>query len=48
MDDLLEISLYEQSIILEVVEKFKLKKDKIEQPEVYLGGRLAKKSLNGQ
>ena len=35
-------------VILEVAEKFKLKKDKIEPPEIYLGGRLAKKSLNGK
>ena len=26
---------------------FKLKKDKIDPPDIYLGGRLAKKSLNG-
>ena len=46
VDDLLAISLDERSVILEIVEKFKLKKDKIEPPEIYLGGRLAKKSLN--
>ena len=45
---MLAISLHAQSIILEVTEKFKLKKEKIEQPEVYLGGRLEKNSLNGQ
>ena len=42
-DDLLEISLDAQSIILEVSEKFKLKKDNIDPPEVYLGGRLSNK-----
>ena len=30
------------------MEKFKLKKDNIEPPEIYLGGRLAKKSSNGK
>ena len=48
MDKLIEILLYERSIILEVADKFKLNKDNIELPEVYLGGRLAKNSLNGQ
>ena len=48
VDDLLVISSYEISVILEVAEKFKLKKDKIEPPEIYLGGRLAKKSLNSK
>ena len=33
-------------VILEVAESFKLKKDKIDPDEIYLGGRLAKKSLN--
>ena len=35
-------------VILEVAEKFKLNKDKIEPPKIYLGGRLTKKSLNGK
>ena len=48
VDDLLVISLDERSIILEVAEKFRSKKDNIGPPAVYLGGRLAKKSLNGQ
>ena len=43
MDDLLAISSVAISVILEVAEKFKLKKDKIDSPEIYLGGRLAKK-----
>ena len=46
MDDLLAISLDAQSIILEVAEKLKLKKDNIDPPGVYLGGRLDNKSLN--
>ena len=33
---------------MEVAEKFKFKKENIEPSEVYIGGRLAKKSLNGQ
>ena len=48
MDNLLTISLDVQSIVLEVAEKLKFNKDKIDPPEVNLGGRLAKKSLNGQ
>ena len=42
------VSLDARSIILEVSEKFKLKKDKIEPPEVYPEGRISKNSLNGQ
>ena len=37
-----------RSVILEVAEKFKLRKDKIDPPEIYLGGRLANRSLNGK
>ena len=48
VDDLLAISLDARLVILEVAEKFKLKKDKIEPPEIYIGGRLAKKSLIGK
>ena len=48
VDDLLAISLDARLFILEVAEKSKLKKDKIEPPEIYLGGRLAKKSSNGK
>ena len=43
MDDFLAISVDATSVIQEVSEKFKLKKDKIEPPEVYLGGRLSEK-----
>ena len=43
VDDLLMISSVAISVILEVAEKFKLKKDKIDSPEIYIGGRLAKK-----
>ena len=48
VDYLIAISSDARSVILEVAEKFKLNKDKIEPPEIYLGGRLAKKSLNGK
>ena len=48
VDNLLAISSDARSVILEVVEKFKLNKGKIEPPEIYLGERLAKKSLNGK
>ena len=48
VDDLLAIGIDATSIIEEVSEKFKLKKDKIEPPNVYLGGRLANKELNGR
>ena len=43
VDNLIEISLDAQLIILEVVEKFKSKKENIDPPEVYLGGKLANK-----
>ena len=46
VDNLLEISSDARLVILEVVEKFKLKKDKIDPPEIYLGGRLSNESLN--
>ena len=46
MDDLLVISLDSLSIILEVTDKFKLKKDKMNPPELYIRVRLTKKSLN--
>ena len=48
MEDLLAISLNEQSIILGVTEKIRLKNDSIEPPEVYFGVNIAKKSLSGQ
>ena len=48
VDYFLAISSDARSVILEVAENFKLKKDKIEPPVIYLGGRLAKKSLNGK
>ena len=48
VDDLLAISSDARSVILEVAEKFKLKKDKIEPPDTYLGGMLDNKSLNGK
>ena len=48
IEDLFAISSDARLVILEVAEKFILKKDKIDPPEIYLGGRLAKKSLNGK
>ena len=48
VDELIEISSNARSFILEVTGKFKLKKDKIEPPEIYLGGRISKKSLKGK
>ena len=48
VDDLLAISMDATAVIREVAEKFKLKKDKIVPPKVYLGGKLAKKTLNGK
>ena len=47
VDDLLAISMDARSVILEVVERFKLKKDIIAPPEVYLGARLTLKTLDG-
>ena len=48
VDNFLAVSLNAQSIILEVAEKLRLNMDKIEPPEVYLGGRLVNNSLNGK
>ena len=48
VDNLLAISSDAISVITEVAEKLKPKKDKIEPPEIYLGGRLAKKSFKGK
>ena len=44
---MLAISQYAVSVIREVADKFKLKKDKIEPPEIYPRGRLESKELNG-
>ena len=41
--NLLAIIQYEVSVIREVAEKFKLKKYKIEPPDIYLGWLLARK-----
>ena len=43
VDNLLAISQDVVSVIREVTEKFKMKKDKKEPPEIYLGGKLARK-----
>ena len=46
-ENMLAISQYAVSVIREVADKFKLKKDKIEPPEIYPRGRLESKELNG-
>ena len=43
VDYLLAISKDSVSTIREFAEKFKLKKDKIEPPEIYLRGKLSRK-----
>ena len=48
VDDILTISHKPKEVMLEVGEKFKFKKGDISPPEIYLGGRLEKKPLNGQ
>ena len=48
VDDILAISCDATSVMLEIAEKFKFKKDAITPPEIYLGGRLERKSLNGR
>ena len=47
VDDILAISQDAVSEIREFSEKFKFKKDKMEPPEIYLGGILERKGLNG-
>jgi Reverse transcriptase (RNA-dependent DNA polymerase) len=46
VDDILAISLEPQHILEEVQKTFKLKNDKIEPPEFYLGAKLHEKILN--
>ena len=46
VDDILTISQYAVSEIKEVANKFKLEKDKIEPPEIYLRGLLLRKEFN--
>ena len=48
VENLIVISLDARLVILEVAEKFKPKKDKIEPPDIYLAGKISKKSLNGK
>ena len=48
VDDILTIGHDATSIMLEIGERFKFKKDLIEPPEIYLGGRLECKLLNGR
>ena len=47
VDDILAISCNAKEILEEVQRTFKLKNDKIEQPEFYLGAKLREKSING-
>ena len=42
VDNILEIVQCSVSAIREVAEKFKLKNYKIEPPDIYIGGRLAR------
>ena len=45
VDDILTISTKAKEVMLEVAQRFKFKKDRIEPPEIYLGGRLENKKL---
>jgi hypothetical protein len=47
VDDILAISCNAKEILEDVQRTFKLKNDKIEQPEFYLGAKLQEKSING-
>ena len=48
VDDILAISTKAIEVMNEIQEKFKFKKNKIAPPEIYLGGRLENKYLNGK
>lgn len=48
VDDVLAISHKALDVLKEVQKDFKLKKDKIETPDIYLGAKLEKKLLNGK
>ena len=48
VDDVLGVSVEAIELMQEIQRDFKLKKDKIEPPEIYLGARLELKNLNGK
>ena len=48
VDDVLGISLEAKGLLQEIQKDFKLKKDKIEPSDIYLGAKLEKKMLNGK
>ena len=48
VDDILAISEKATDVMKEIQEKFKFKKNNISPPEIYLGGRLERKPLNGR
>lgn len=48
VDDVLGVSAEAKELLKEIQRDFKLKKDKIEPPEIYLGARLEMKNLNGK
>ena len=48
VDDVLCISHNPKEPLLEIAKSLKFKKDKMEPPEIYLGGRLKLKQLNGK
>ena len=48
VDDLLAISMRAREALEEVASTFKFKNDDISPPEMYLGGRLTKKEIDGQ
>jgi len=47
VDDILAISQYPRTILEEIQKTFKVKDDKIDPPEFYLGAKLQEKPLNG-
>ena len=47
VDDILAISCHARSILEEIQKTFKLKQDRIEVPEYYLGAKLQEKPING-
>ena len=47
VDDILSMSHYPQAALIAVTSTFKLKDDKIEEPEMYLGAKLGKIDIDG-
>ena len=48
VDDIIAVSMKAREVMDKISTKFKFKNDKVSEPEVYLGAKLQKKSINGK